>query len=257
MKFLYPIVTVGALLLSIAQTTCAQVTPKNVEDSTISIAMVDISYAFQVPGGNLADRFGNNSMLGLNFQYKTKNNWMFGAGGGFIFGSDIKEDTILKAIATPGGTVITNVGTGAEIYQYQRGYMFTASVGKLIPAFGPNKNTGFVISVGGGFINHKIRIEVADNNVYALSKDYKTGYDRKTNGPCITEFFGYRYMGNRKLLNFFVGAEFTQGFTQNRRPYNFDQMGPDNTKRIDLLYSFKFGWVLPLYRRDPGTYFYN
>jgi hypothetical protein len=244
------------MLLGMAQSSYAQI-KKDVEDSTISIAMVDVSYAFQVPGGDLAKRFGNSSALGLNFQYKTKSNWLFGVGGSFIFGADIKEDTILKAIATTGGTIITNVGTGAEVYQYERGYMLTGSIGKIIPAFGPNKNTGFIISVGGGFINHKIRIEVADNNVYALSKDYKTGYDRKTNGPCITEFIGYRYMGNRKLLNFFVGVEAMQGFTQNRRPYNFDQMGTDNTKRVDMLYSFKFGWVLPLYRRDPGTYYYN
>ena len=256
MRTLYTIFIFAALLLGIAQTANAQVV-KNVEDSTISITMVDVSYAFQMPGGDLAKRFGNSSMLGLNLQYKTKSNWLFGLGAGFIFGADIKEDSILKAIATPGGTIITNVGTGAEVYQYERGYMLTGSIGKLIPAFGPNKNTGFIISVGGGFINHKIRIEVADNNVYALSKEYKTGYDRKTNGPCITEFIGYRYMGNRRLLNFFAGFEFVQGFTQNRRPYNFDQMGPDNTKRVDLLYSFKLGWVLPLYRRDPGTYFYN
>jgi hypothetical protein len=256
MRTFYTIAIILALLLGIAQSSTAQI-KKNVEDSTISIAMVDISYAFQMPGGDLAKRFGNSSAIGLSFQYKTKSNWLFGANGSFIFGSKIKEDSILRAIATPGGTIITNVGTGAEVYQYERGYTLTGSIGKLIPAFGPNKNTGFIISIGGGFINHKIRIEVADNNVYALSKDYKTGYDRKTNGPCITEFIGYRYMGNRKLLNFFIGVEALQGFTQNRRPYNFDQGGPDLTKRRDLLYSFKFGWVLPLYRRDPGTYYYN
>lgn len=256
MRTFYSIAILLALLFGIAQSSNAQI-KKNVEDSTISIAMVDVSYAFQVPGGDLAKRFGNSSAIGLSFQYKTKSNWLFGANGSFIFGAKIKEDSILRAIATPGGTIITNVGTGAEVYQYERGYTLTGSIGKLIPAFGPNKNTGFIISVGGGFINHKIRIEVADNNVYALSKDYKTGYDRKTNGPCITEFIGYRYMGNRKLLNFFIGVEALQGFTQNRRPYNFDQGGPDHTKRKDMLYSFKFGWVLPIYRRDPGTYYYN
>lgn len=256
MRTLYSICILPFLLLCLSQTATAQ-TVKNVEDSTISITMFDIGYAYQIPGADLAKRFGNNSALSLGMQYKIKSNWIFGLHGSFIFGDNIREDTILKNLSTSNNQIITNVGTYAEVYQYQRGYTLTATIGKIIPAWGPNKNTGIILSAGVGFINHKIRFEVADNNVYPLGGDYKTGYDRKTNGLCLTQFVGYRYMGNRRLLNFFAGFEFIQGFTQNRRAYNFDLMGPDHSKRLDLLYGIKVGWVLPIYRRDAGTYFYN
>jgi hypothetical protein len=33
-------------------------------------------------------------------------------------------------------------------------------------------------------------------------------------------------------------------------------MGPDKTKRFDLLSGFRIGWILPLYKRTPETYYY-
>lgn len=244
------------LLLCLLAINMAGQRTRNVKDSTISISLVDVGYSFQVPGGDMAKRYGPNSMLGISFGYKTNKNWLWSISGNFLFGSRIKEDSLFSALTTSQGFMLTNVGTYAEVYLYERGYTAGASLGKLIP-WGPNRNSGIFISAGAGFINHKIRIEVANNNVYALTDEYKKGYDRKTNGLYITEFIGYRYMGNKKLLNFFAGFEFYQGFTQGRRPYNFDQMAPDNNKRLDLLYGLRIGWTLPLYRRDPGTYFYN
>ena len=57
-----------------------------------------------------------------------------------------------------------------------------------------------------------------------MSKEYKKGYDRLTNGPAITEGISYLHCGSKRLINFSLGLECTQGFTQNRRDYNFDQM---------------------------------
>lgn len=235
----------------------AQTKVKNVKDSVISIVTVEMSYAYQFPAGDLAKRFDANSNIGINFQYKTNKNWIWGIGSQFIFGNNVKEDSLLGHISTSTGNIITAGGTYGEVYTYERGYVLTAQVSKLIPLFGTNRNTGLVIGLGGGFINHKIRIEVGNNNVFPLQGDYKKGYDRKTNGPCVTGFIGYRYMSSRKLVNFFAGVEFLQGFTQGRRPWNFDQGKADNSKRNDQLYSIRVGWILPLYRRDTNVYYYN
>jgi hypothetical protein len=34
-------------------------------------------------------------------------------------------------------------------------------------------------------------------------------------------------------------------------------MGPDNTKRIDLLYGIRLGWIVPLYKQAPQEYYFN
>lgn len=225
-------------------------------DSAKSIMIFDAGYAYQIPGGDLVNRFGNNSNMMAGFTYKTSKNWLWGINGQFIFGSNIKELDVLRFLRTSDGFIISSGGTIATVVQYQRGYIFNGTVGKLIPLSKKNKNSGIYISVGGGFINHKIRIEVDNNNVWALTKEYKRGYDRKTNGLMVSQFVGYRHMSKNQMINFFAGFEFVQGFTRGRRPVNFDTGLPDHTPRLDLLSGFRIGWSLPIYRRDPNAYYY-
>lgn len=251
-------IIVGFMCLTLALNAQYKSTAKNVKDSIISVASIEVSYAFQLPGGDLAKRYNANSNLGGGFTYKTSKNWLWGINGQFIFGSSIKEDSLLSHISTSAGAIITAGGTYGEVYTYERGYVLGATIGKLIPLGKTNRNTGLMISLGGGFINHKIRIEVGNNNVYPLMDDYKKGYDRKTNGPCATGFIGYRYMGNKKLVNFYAGFDFLLGFTKERRPWNFDQAAPPSQAlRNDMLYGIRVGWMLPLYRRDTNVYYYN
>ena len=66
-----------------------------------------------------------------------------GHNGNFMFGNLIKEDSILNGLKTDNGYIITIVGTYAEVYMYERGYNFSANVGKLIPLGKPNKNSGY------------------------------------------------------------------------------------------------------------------
>lgn len=112
-------------------------------------------------------------------------------------------------------------------------------------------------TLGAGFLEHKIRIDVDKDDVPELSGDYLKGYDRLTNGLALTEFIGYMHCGNNRLINFIFGFELTQAFTQNRRDFNFDQMKKDDNKRLDLLYGIKLGWFFPLYRHAATSYYYN
>ena len=82
----------------------------SVQDSCIFTPLVVTSYSYQIPGGDLAKRFGSNSNIGLSFLLKTKKNWMFGFDGSFIFGKKLKEDTILKNIYTKDNFVINKNG---------------------------------------------------------------------------------------------------------------------------------------------------
>jgi hypothetical protein len=46
-----------------------------------------------------------------------------------------------------------------------------------------------------------------------------------------------------------------QGFTQNRRSYNFDEMKQDTEKRLDIFYGAKVSWILPLYKKAPKEFY--
>ncbi len=219
--------------------------------------MVSPSAAVQLPGGNLKDRFGINAAIGLSFEYKMKNQFSFGIDGTFLFGNDLRENNMLNALRTSTGDIVDSEGNIAIVLMSERAFTTSFNFGYLFTWKKPNPNSGVFLRIGCGFIQHKVRIEHNNNSIPSLEGDYLKGYDRLTNGILFSEMIGYRYLANRRLLNFFAGFEFMQGLTQNRRDYNFDLMGPDNTKRIDLLSGIRFGWILPLYKQAPPEFYYN
>jgi len=70
------------------------------------------------------------------------------------------------------------------------------------------------------------------------------------------EFIGFVYFSNRQLANFYAGFEFIQGFTQLRRDYVFDDQAIDRGQRLDLMYGFKLGWTMPLYKKKPKAFYF-
>ena len=90
----------------------------------------------------------------------------------------------------------------------------------------------------------------------ALSGDYKKGYDRLTNGLTLKQFIGYQHLDPNLRLNFFAGFEFLEGFTRSRRDFDFDTRRKDQTDRLDLLWGFRVGLVLPFYFSGDRDIFY-
>lgn len=224
---------------------------------SLSVPMIKLGYAFQLPGGDMAQRFGNNSNLSLDVEWKNKKNWILGIYSQFIFGSKVKEDQILAGISTSRGRIINSVGEYGAVDLFERGFNIGLKVGKVFPVIGPNPNSGLYISVGLGVLQHKIRIQNLLDDVPELSKEYKKGYDRLASGFALNEFVGYMRLDNKRRVNYFFGIDMTQGFTQNRRSYNFDTMSADTDNRIDLLSGFKFGLIIPLYPKLPDDFYYN
>lgn len=220
-------------------------------------ALFNAFYAYQVPGKDLALRFGNNSMIGGGFLYKFNSNLVAGLEGGFIFSENIKnKDSYLSKISTSEGYVISEAGTFAEVYLHERGFNINAKLGGILPVIGPNSNSGILIMGGAGILQHKIRYEIPDNNAPQLSSEYKKGYDRLSNGPSISQFIGYVHFGNNRTINFHIGAEFIQAWTKSRRPFDFDRMQADTQKRFDLLWGIRVGWILPLYKRTAKEFYF-
>ena len=214
------------------------------------------TFTYQWPGGDLADRFGNSSAIGPGFLYKTTANWIWWADGNFLFGSRMREDSLLHNLLTSEGGIINEEGYFAGVSLFERGFYASGRLGKLIPLFGSNKNSGLLIMAGAGYLQHKIRIQVKENSVPQLRGDYLKGYDRLTDGFMIDQFIGYMYAGENKLANFFAGIEIIESWTQNRRSMDFDTMRRDDRKRFDMLTGFKIGWIIPLRKRMPQDYYY-
>jgi len=228
----------------------------NNEEKPEIITMIFPTYAFQIPGGDLAHRFGNSSSIGSGFLVKTHNNWLLGVDANFIFGSTLKEDSLLNNLLTSDGYVIDESGQYANLNLFERGFYSSVKVGKVIPIFGSNKNSGLMVVASGGYLQHKIRIEVKENNAAQLRGDYKKGYDRLSDGFELSGFIGYMHIGETRLANFFIGLEFVQAWTQNRRSMNFDLMRRDDSKRLDMLSGLKVGWIFPLRKSMPKDFYY-
>ncbi|MCD4696117.1 MAG: hypothetical protein K8S16_07730 [Bacteroidales bacterium] len=250
MKHLLAILSVFLMISTFAQ--------NDINDTSLSIPMFYASYAIQIPGGDMADRYGLNSTIGGGFLWKTTENWIFGADFSYIFGNDIKDsDELLANLLTENGNIIDMGGSFTDYSLYERGFYISGRFGKLFPVLSPNPNSGIVVMGSAGYLQHKIRIEVLNNSAPQLNGDYKKGYDRLTGGFGISEFIGYMYLGNSRLFNFFGGVEFNQAWTKPLRDVNFDTRLPDEKQnRFDSFIGFRIGWIVPVFQRLPEKHYY-
>lgn len=202
------------------------------------------------PGGVLRQRFGTAAALGLGLSYQTARGWLWGVEGHFLFGDQVRED-VLRGIATQDGFVFGRDGLVADIRIFQRGFMApVAKVGRVWPLRlpGANANAGWWLAGGVGWLQHRILIQDITRSVDQLAGPYRRGYDRLTSGPALVQQLGYLYTGERRGLNFFVMIESTQGFTRNRRAFDFAAGRRLDEARLDWLLGVRLGWVVPIYR---------
>jgi hypothetical protein len=232
---------------------------RNVSDSVIGTPIIAVHYGINQTAYDLSDRYGLLNHIGILTGYKTKKNWFWGVDANFIFGNQIRMTRLFDHLVDSYGNITDINGDIAKLLVYSRGVNVNATVGKIIPWFGPNDNSGIFVHLGLGYLLHKLRLETQDQVVPQLELDYKKGYDRLTIGPCIHQFLGYSFMANSGFLNFYVGFYFQEGFTQNKRTIFFDQ--PDlpvsTATRFDFQYGAKLGWLIPFYKRQPKDFYYD
>jgi hypothetical protein len=229
----------------------------NVRDSSINQFFTGINYKFNLTGGDLNERWGFNSEIGMDFQYKFKNNLTIGIDGGFIFGNQLKDTVIFEDSYNSFNTITGLNGSPATVLFLMRGAHGNIGAGYIFNKLGNNPNSGLWINAGVGYFMHKIRIESLYDEVPQLEGDYRKGYDRLTMGFATKQFIGYLFQHDYRFLNFYAGFEFIQGFTYNVRNYNFDIEGPDPGMKLDFMYSVKFGWMIPIYKRQPKPVYYD
>ncbi len=216
--------------------------------------MVGVHFSGEIPQNDLAKRFGNNFAAGGSFTWKTKHNILFGLEGSYFFSRNVKED-VLAPLKNSDGFVVDNEGYPADLRLTERGWNFYGTVGMLFSKLGHNPNSGLYFTIGAGYMQHKVKFYDASKKVAALNGDLKKGYDRLSGGFAISQFLGYNYLSQNRLINFNFGFEFYEGFTQSLRGFNYDTGLPDTQKRLDVMIGFRFGWILPLYKRTKDFYY--
>lgn len=229
----------------------------SISEGSVNVPMLGPGFSFQMPAGDLSERFGSHFTIGVTFLNKTPGNLMLGLDAGFIFGNNLNDALhILDGITTEHGFIIDKFGSPANVFLYERGMHLSAKAGKLFPVVGPNVNSGLFFTVGLGYFQHKIRIENLENTVPQVQGNYRKGYDKLTGGPAVSQFIGYLHLSNSRLFNFYAGLEFTQAFTQSLRTYDFNLMARDEKNRFDACFGLKTGWMIPLHKRAPDDYYY-
>lgn len=210
--------------------------------------MLHIHYGYHAPGFDMAKRFGNNFSIGGDIEYKLKNNFFAGFSYSYLYGKKIKEKVAYNLINTKSEIV----GTDNHLALFtlsERGFSSVLSIGKIFyPS--PTSRGGIKVSIGGGVLQHKIRIVDDYTVVPQIFGKYLKGYDRMSNGLMTQQYIGYQYLSDNRRINFSIGLLFQQGFTKSVRGYNYDAMMPDVAKRFDMLNGIQASWILPFYFND-------
>ncbi len=210
--------------------------------------LVHIDYGYNLPGAALKDRFGSNFTLGGATEIKF-GKWFAGINYHYLFGSEVKED-VLSNLRNDRKEYIGIDGHISNILIQERGYTTAVYAGRLFPLGGSLQNF-LKVSIGGGILQHKIKVTDEYNVMPQIFGDYRYGYDRLVNGPMAEEYIGYQFLSNNKRINFSAGFVLRQGFTRQKRVANYpDPINPVLTtekNRIDLMNGFKVSWVMPFY----------
>jgi hypothetical protein len=207
----------------------------------------------QLPGGDLADRFGFNGAIGPGVEIITASNYLVGLEGQYLFGQKVHEDP-LTPLRTPEGDIIGNDQQLAQVALRERGWYAGAHVGRLF-TFGAARS-GLRITLGGGWFQHKIRVQDDAGVVPGLAGDYIKGYDRLTGGPALNEFIGWQHLAANRRSNWMIGLELGQAFTNTRRDWDFAERRKLDGKRLDLRFGIKAMWTLPFYLGGANEIYY-
>lgn len=242
--FLFAVVLLLSSVKGIAQQKdSAKITIRQ-KDSASSGFLVALSYAGQLPGGDLAQLFGFNSNVEGGAYYKSPSNWIFGASFSYFFGNQLRASNLLDSIATTNGNLVANDGNYPGISYFEKGFDIQLTVGKLFPV-SKNLNSGILFTLSAGYIQYHIDIEAPSDWTPQIDSNYEQGYEHLTAGVCATEFLGYQYISKRGFLALFGGFEFTEAFAKSLQ-FDFQSETKNPNYKYSMLSSIRLGWMLPI-----------
>jgi|BioPla2DNA2_1021312.scaffolds.fasta_scaffold00035_5 hypothetical protein len=229
---------------------------QSIKRDSLTLTTLSANVGFCYPMGDLNNRYNFFGQAGSSFMMKFKNNISLSAEGLVLYGTGYKGEDPLRLILNSNGTLTNEYGQPAEFSRGMRGMQITTKVGYIFSKYAHNPNSGITVSLGGGFFQSKYWIDQRGNNIPQIMGDYVKGYDRLSNGFALTQFVGYTYFHNKNFWNFFIGVEFTEAWTQNRRSWDFTLMRKDDSRYNEFMATIKAGWIISFIKREAEDIYY-
>lgn len=217
--------------------------------------LIIFNYSHQFPLGEISEIFGDNSSMGII--YLRNNRLLYGLDVNFMFGNNVRNDSLLKSISTEDGYLINSSGELDQVLFYQRGINAHIIIGKSFNS--EEKNSSGVYLYGGiGYLQHKIQLESNRTNLPQIDQNYIKGYDNLTRGLSTKICIDYMYFSKKTFLKFVVGIEFINAITRKERVYNFVDMNYNASNlQLDQFLGIKTGVIIPINRMNQGNFHYR
>jgi hypothetical protein len=209
---------------------------------------IQFHYSYVFPDGDMVHQFGPFHNVGMGGLYKTQHNLVLAFDASYQFGNKIKDYSFLNELTNSSGIVMTSAGNPAVFSVDMRGFSAFVKAGYIIPTSWRNPNSGVLLLGGVGMYYQKMFISTT-GTIPTLTEDMKKGYDNLRKGPALSQYVGYYYNSPNRFINFFIGVEIMEAFTQSVRKYNYATRKPDTGKYLDINISPRIGWMIPLYMK--------
>ena len=214
------------------------------------------NYNYEIPIGNLANTFHNNSAIGISYFLETKQNMIFGVEANYMFSPKIKDSNIFDNISTTNGAIIGGDGYYANVNVMQRGINSHLYTGYAFHISKENLS-GIYIAQGIGYLQHQIFIDTKNQNVPHLNEDMKKGYDRFSDGFSTRLFVDYKYYHKKGRFQISAGFNYTIAATKIRRTYDFaNNKYYSNEKNLDQILGFRGQIIIPIQRKNQEEFHY-
>ncbi len=221
--------------------------------------LIGFGLSSNIPSGPWTENFRENFSLSTSVGRKFDNNLIISGELNYLFGGEVESrNDILENITTSNGQLLNGNGSYAQININQRGTYFNLQAEKLFFSPANNENSGWSVAAGAGYAWHWLNIDNVGNDSPQLNEEYIRGYDRLSRGFTAMQSIGYLYLSKSKLVNFKVSFELNQIWSQDLRKYNYPTGLLSNESQLNLLYSLKLKWYLPIYLGGKtDEYYYN
>ncbi len=210
-----------------------------------SYILMKVGGGFYATSGDLAKRYPQFASIPVSLGYKAKSNLSFSINYSPLLGSKVDITGLFGDMLGPSGEILDQNGFPTVIRYYMRGFSAGGTVGKVFPAGKSNKHGSFEISAGAGMLQHYIKMQFDAGRTPQLEGLYTAGYDRLTNGLQLSQHFRWQYL-NTETLSVYAGIDVGQGFTQNRRSWNFSEMSAETKGRKDIFFGLSAGIMIPV-----------
>lgn len=207
--------------------------------------------------------YGSNSNLGGNLNVKFENNFTLGVEGQFMFGSKYKDLSFLGDMVTSSGGIIDNELNTSIPEVDGRGGNFFIEGGKIFPMNNSNKNSGWHLKMGAGYMFYSAYVSADTKLITQLSGQYSDGYNRLESGWSATSFIGYTYFSKNKTVNGSLGIQGIYSSTKYEGNVDFATGNPvDKSTKSNLWIGPKASVTLVLkrFKKDIAPsdgYYYN